>query len=137
MALCTIGDTIVRPLAPLSPAKAEPGPLVLRPEQYVWDRVMREWVSAPPVWLGATPEWKVAYLEHWRWWRLAEKCTHARQVEQMEREAKAWEEERHAAQRGSVQPPANDVAVAWQPFFHWVGPPPTLVDLTGPDEDYA
>ncbi|KAE8809497.1 hypothetical protein D1007_13917 [Hordeum vulgare] len=43
---------------------AEPGLMVLRPELYVWDGVVCEWVSASSVWLGAMPEHEAAYLEH-------------------------------------------------------------------------
>ncbi|KAE8779755.1 Pre-mRNA-processing factor 39 [Hordeum vulgare] len=55
MALSIAGDAVVPPPPPSSPVKAEPGPLVLRPEKYAWDGVVREWFSAPPIWLGATP----------------------------------------------------------------------------------
>ncbi|KAE8789422.1 hypothetical protein D1007_36405 [Hordeum vulgare] len=50
-------------------------------------------------------------------------------------EAEAKEEERRATQRAAVQPPADDVATAWETTFPWAGPAPTLVDLTGPDDD--
>ncbi|KAE8774836.1 Pre-mRNA-processing factor 39 [Hordeum vulgare] len=48
-ALCTIGDSTMSPLAPSSPTKIEPAPTALKPQEYVWDGVVREWVSAPPV----------------------------------------------------------------------------------------
>ena len=65
---------------------------------------MREWVSAPPIWLGAT--------------------------KMLEREA---EEEARQAQ-AAAQP---DIAAFWNTAFPWVGPAPTLIDLTGPDADAA
>ncbi|KAE8809124.1 Pre-mRNA-processing factor 39 [Hordeum vulgare] len=55
MALSAIRDCVVPPMAPPSPAKTEPGPTALRTESYTWDGVVREWVNAPPFWLGATP----------------------------------------------------------------------------------
>ncbi|KAE8789026.1 Pre-mRNA-processing factor 39 [Hordeum vulgare] len=66
MALSAAGDYVVPSLALPSLAKVEHGPLVLKPEQHVWDRVVREWVNVPPVWLDATLEQEVAYLEHYR-----------------------------------------------------------------------
>ncbi|KAE8777287.1 Pre-mRNA-processing factor 39 [Hordeum vulgare] len=47
MVLSAAGDCVVPPLAPPSPVKPESGPPV--GEMYVWDEVVREWVSAPPV----------------------------------------------------------------------------------------
>ncbi|KAE8820836.1 Pre-mRNA-processing factor 39 [Hordeum vulgare] len=64
MPLFAVGYAVVPPLALPSPAKADRGPLVLRPEQYASDGVVREWVIAPPVWLGATTKQEAAYLEH-------------------------------------------------------------------------
>ncbi|KAE8809241.1 Pre-mRNA-processing factor 39 [Hordeum vulgare] len=55
MALSNAGAAVVPPLAPPSSVKAELGPLVLRPDQYAWDGVVSDWVSTPPVCLGATP----------------------------------------------------------------------------------
>ncbi|KAE8792947.1 Pre-mRNA-processing factor 39 [Hordeum vulgare] len=67
IALFAAGDCIVPPQAP--PAPVELGSLVLRPELYTWNGVACEWVSAPPVWLSATPKQEAAYLEHSRQWR--------------------------------------------------------------------
>ena len=64
MALSAAGDCVVPPLAPSSPAKAEPEPTPI--ERYSWTGRVREWVSAPPVWMGATPAQEAAYLEQWR-----------------------------------------------------------------------
>ncbi|KAE8787905.1 Pre-mRNA-processing factor 39 [Hordeum vulgare] len=64
MALSAAGDALVPSLALLARAKAKPGSLVLKPKLYAWDGVVHEWVSAPPVLLGATPEQETAYLEH-------------------------------------------------------------------------
>ncbi|KAE8782388.1 Pre-mRNA-processing factor 39 [Hordeum vulgare] len=72
MTLCAINDCVVPPLAPPSPANAKPGSLVLMPELYAWDGVVCEWVSSPPVWLGATPKHVAAYLEHWRQRQVSE-----------------------------------------------------------------
>ncbi|KAE8779260.1 hypothetical protein D1007_47687 [Hordeum vulgare] len=54
IAFSAASDCVVPPLAP--PPLTEPGSLVLRPELYAWDGLMCEWISAPPVWLGATRE---------------------------------------------------------------------------------
>ncbi|KAE8803812.1 Pre-mRNA-processing factor 39 [Hordeum vulgare] len=107
MSLSVVGDTVVSPLAPPSPA--EPGRLFLRPEMYAWDGVVHEWVSAPPVWLGATSEQEAAYLEHYRQRRVLEDGAEARRMELMEREAEAEKEERSHAEQVPVQPPTNDV----------------------------
>ncbi|KAE8788443.1 VQ motif-containing protein 17 [Hordeum vulgare] len=48
---------------------------------YQWTGVVREFVSAPPIWLGATPQQEQAYLEHWRtstWGRSALKAATTR-----------------------------------------------------------
>ena len=49
---------------------------------------MREWVSAPPIWLGATKEQEAAYLDHWRRVRLAEERREGVRLQMLEREAK-------------------------------------------------
>ncbi|KAE8784103.1 Pre-mRNA-processing factor 39 [Hordeum vulgare] len=66
----------------------------LKTESYTWDRVVREWVSAPPVWLGMTPTQKQIYLENWRQRRLAEERLEGQLLEQLKRNAKAKEEKR-------------------------------------------
>ena len=71
MALSVAGDCVVPPVAPSSLPKAEPEePAYL--ERYFWTGVVREWVSAPPIWLEATEKQEAAYLDHWRRVRLAE-----------------------------------------------------------------
>ena len=57
LALSATGDSVVPPVAPPSPIKPEPHP---EPEpepiaRFSWNGVVREWVSAPSVWLGTTP----------------------------------------------------------------------------------
>ncbi|KAE8789449.1 Pre-mRNA-processing factor 39 [Hordeum vulgare] len=131
LALSAASDCII---SPSSPAKAEPGTLALQPEQYIEDGVMHEWVSAPPVWLGAMPEQEAAYLEHWCQWCLEEEGLEAHRLMQLERDAEAEEEECHdVAQPAPVQPTANDAATAWETAFPLPGP--TLVDLTGSKND--
>ncbi|KAE8787547.1 Pre-mRNA-processing factor 39 [Hordeum vulgare] len=55
IALSTVGDYIEPPLAPSSPAEAEPGPIALKTERYTWDGAVHEWVNTSPAWLWATP----------------------------------------------------------------------------------
>ena len=64
MALFAAGNCIVPPLRPPSPVKAESGPTPIKPESYSWNGVVREWVSMPLVWYGATPAHEHIYLEH-------------------------------------------------------------------------
>ncbi|EMS49403.1 Pre-mRNA-processing factor 39 [Triticum urartu] len=66
MALFASGDCIVPPLRPPSPVKAEAAPTPIKLESYSWNGVVREWVSVPPIWLGATPAQEQLYLEQWR-----------------------------------------------------------------------
>ena len=94
MALFAACDCVVPPVTPPSPPKAEteePAPL----ERYSWTGVMREWVSAPPIWLGATEKQEAAYLDHWRRVRLAEERREGERLQMLERKA---EEEAAAAQ---------------------------------------
>ena len=49
------GDCVVPPVAPPSPIKVEPKPEPSPIERYSCTGVVREWVRAPPVWMGATP----------------------------------------------------------------------------------
>ena len=115
---------------------------------------MREWVSAPPVWLGATPAQEQAYLEMWCGRRLAEERRRGEYEEMLERdleeEAREAEEEARqaAAARVDAQPPAPAlpaskqlpaayIAAAWNTAFPWAGSAPTLIDLTDPEDDAA
>ncbi|KAE8793978.1 Pre-mRNA-processing factor 39 [Hordeum vulgare] len=52
IALYVFDDCGVPPLTP--PPPAEPRSLALKPKLYARDGVVREWISKPPVWLGAT-----------------------------------------------------------------------------------
>ena len=103
IALSAAGDCVVPPVAPPSPprrrVKADPEP---QPEpepepiaRFSWNGVVREWVSAPPVWLGATPAQEQAYLEMWRQRRLAEERRQGEYEEMLERDLE--EEARQAA----------------------------------------
>ncbi|KAE8800440.1 Pre-mRNA-processing factor 39 [Hordeum vulgare] len=113
MAVPAVNECVVLPLVPSSLAKVEPRPTVLKTEQYVWDRVVREWVSVPPVWLGATPEHEHTYMDHWEHRRLVEERLEGERLEQLERDAEAEDGEHRAeAQLAAVQPPTNDVAAA-------------------------
>ncbi|KAE8805819.1 hypothetical protein D1007_18168 [Hordeum vulgare] len=102
MALSTAGDCDMPSMTPLSRVKVEPEPSPI--ERYSWTGVVREWVSAPPVWVGATST-QEAYLE------------------MIEHDAE--EEARQAA----VQP-APDMNALWNTTLPWAGPAPTLIDLT-------
>ena len=66
IALSAVRDCVLPPVAPPSPprrcVKPEPEPSPI--ERYSWTGVVREWVRAPPVWLGAMPVQEAAYLEH-------------------------------------------------------------------------
>ena len=135
MALSAAGDCVVPLVARLSPVKAEPEPTPI--ERYSWTGEVREWVSAPPVWMRVTEAHERAYLKQWRQRRLAEERREGEYLEQLERDAEeeqreAEEEARqaHAAVAHSV---AANIAVVWNTAFPWAGPAPTLIDLTGPD----
>ena len=142
-------------MAPPSPprrlVKADPEP---QPEpepiaRFSWTGVVREWVSAPPVWLGATPAQEQAYLEMWRQRRLAEERRRGEYEEMLERDLEeeqreAEEEARQAtAAQAAAQPPAPalpapaqpDMTALWNTAFAWAGPAPTLIDLTDPEDD--
>ncbi|KAE8766458.1 hypothetical protein D1007_62322 [Hordeum vulgare] len=58
MALSAAGDCVVPP-----PSEPEPEPALPR-EVYQWTGVVQEFVSMPPIWLGATPLQVQAYLDH-------------------------------------------------------------------------
>ncbi|KAE8817189.1 Pre-mRNA-processing factor 39 [Hordeum vulgare] len=55
MALSAAGDCILPPLTPSSPVKPETELETSPIERYSWTGVVCEWVSAPPVWVRATP----------------------------------------------------------------------------------
>ena len=150
LALSAAGDSVVPPVAPPSPIKPEPQP---EPEpepiaRFSWNEVVREWVSAPPVWMGATPAEEAAYLEMWRQRQLAEERRRGEYEEMLERdlEEEAREAEEEAHQAAAAQPPAPAlpppeqlpaayIAAAWNTTFPWAVPPPTLIDLTHPKDD--
>ena len=118
---------MVPPVAWPSPIKPEPEP---QPEpepepiaRFSWNGVVREWVSAPPVWLGATPAQEQVYLEMWRQRRLAEerRCGEyeemlKRDLEEEQREAKEEARQSVTAQAAAQPPtpelPAADIAAA-------------------------
>ena len=103
------GDSMVPPVAPPSPIKPqpEPSPIV----RYTWTVVVREWVRAPSVWMGATPAQEAAYLEHWRQIRVAEERRDGEYLEMLERDLEeeqrvAEEEARQAAAAQGPHPPS-------------------------------
>ena len=74
---------------------------------------MREWVSAPQVWVGVTPAQEAAYLEHWHQIRLAEERRHDEYLELLERDASRrsrGEAEEEARQAAAAQAAAQLVA---------------------------
>ena len=99
--------------------------------------MVREWVSAPPIWLGATPAQEQAYLEMWRQRRLAEERRQGEYEEMLERDPKE-KARQAAATQAAAQPPAPalpapaqpDMTTLWNSSFAWAGPAPTLIDLT-------
>ena len=118
------------PPSEVPPPAVEPAPR----ERYSWTGVVREWVSAPPIWLGATEKQEAAYLDHWRRVRLAEERWEGERLQMLEREAKeeARQAQAEAAQVAAAQP---DIAALWNTAFPWAVPAPTLIDLTGTDAD--
>ncbi|KAE8778664.1 Pre-mRNA-processing factor 39 [Hordeum vulgare] len=64
MALSAAGECVLPLVTPPCPVNAEPEPEPI--ERYSWTGVVHEWVSVPPVWVGATPTQEAAHLEHWR-----------------------------------------------------------------------
>ena len=78
--------------------------------RFSWNGVVREWVSAPPVWMGATSEQEAVYLEMWRRrrGRLAEERRRGEYEEMLERdlEEEAPEAEEEVRQATAAQPPA-------------------------------
>ena len=66
MVLSTEGVYVEPLVAPPSPVKAEPAPEPSPIKHYSWMGVLREWLSAPLVWMEAMPAKEAAYLEKWR-----------------------------------------------------------------------
>ena len=62
-ALSTAGECVVPPPPPPSAFLPESKPIEHLPKVYQWTGVLREWVSAPPIWLDAAPEQEAAYLQ--------------------------------------------------------------------------
>ena len=135
MALSAASDCVLPPVTPPSPVKAEPELESSPIERYSWTGVVREWVRAPPVLVGATPKQEAAYLEHWRHIRLAEERRDGEYLEMLERDAEAEEEARQAATLPAPAQPTPDMAVLWNTAFGWAGPAPTLIDPTDPKDD--
>lgn len=105
------------PLRLLGP-KAEPPPAEPVMERYVWTRRLHEWVSASPVWFGATPAQEVAYLEQWRAHALADECADGERLVQIEREEGEECRPRGQAVQLAVQPTQQeDLARAWEAAF--------------------
>ena len=100
MALSAAGDCVVPPVTRSSPPKAEPEESAYL-ERYSWTGVVREWVSAPSIWLGATEKQEAAYLDHWRRVRLAEERREGERQQMLESEAG---EEARQAQAAAAQP---------------------------------
>ena len=77
-----------------SELQPEPEPNPEPIARFSWTGVVREWVSTPPVWMGATPAQEAAYLEHWRQIRVAEERRDGEYLEMLERDL--GEEQREA-----------------------------------------
>nr|CDM80645.1 unnamed protein product [Triticum aestivum] len=126
MALFAAGDYVVPPVASSSPPRRlvkadlepQPEPQPGSIASFSWTGVVREWVSAPPVWMEATLAQEAAYLEHWRQRRLAEERRQGEYEEMLERdleeEAREAEEEARqaAAAQAAAQPPAPELPPA-------------------------
>ena len=97
---------------------------------------------------GATALQEQAYLEQWRSVHLqAERAEGLRlmELEKEEEERREAEEEERARAAALPPPPPQptpagqttkaQAAALWNSAFPWAGPAPTLVNLTGPDED--
>ncbi|KAE8792600.1 Pre-mRNA-processing factor 39 [Hordeum vulgare] len=74
IALSAAGDCVVLPLAPPSPDKLKLMPTALKPHEYIWEGVVSEWMTVPPIWMGAMPEQEQIYLEHSRQHHLRAEC---------------------------------------------------------------
>ena len=72
---------------------------------------MREWVSAPPIWLGAAEKQEAAYLDHWRRVRLAGERREGECLQMLKHEA---EEEARQAQAAAAKP---DITAVWNTTF--------------------
>ncbi|KAE8792171.1 Pre-mRNA-processing factor 39 [Hordeum vulgare] len=99
MALSVAGDCFLPPVTPPSPVNVEPETEPI--ERYSWTGVVQEWVSAPPVCVGATPGQEATYLEHWRQRRLAEERRHGEYLEMLKSDD---EEEQREAEEEVRQP---------------------------------
>ncbi|KAE8778749.1 hypothetical protein D1007_48250 [Hordeum vulgare] len=101
MALSAVRDCVVPP-----PPEPEPEPTLPR-QVYQWTGIVQEFVSTPPIWLGAIPLQEQAYLEHWRSVHLhAERAEGLRLMElekEEEEERRVAEEEERA--RAAALPP--------------------------------
>ncbi|KAE8766628.1 Pre-mRNA-processing factor 39 [Hordeum vulgare] len=113
-ALSACGGRIVPPLAPMSPAWLEPVPTTLKPHEYIWEGLVREWVSAPPIWMGATPKQEKIYPEFWRQQHLQTKREEGKKLEEWEKDANAEEEVRRGealaagcSHRRTTSPPSG------------------------------
>ncbi|KAE8788326.1 Pre-mRNA-processing factor 39 [Hordeum vulgare] len=117
IALSAAGDYVVPP-----PSKTEP--TEPQREVYQWISCLREWVSAPPIWLGATPQQEEAYLLHWKLQRLSAERTEGLRQMALEKEAEEerWEMEEEERARARE---AQTVAL-WNKAFPLAGPAPTL-----------
>ncbi|KAE8789748.1 pre-mrna-processing factor 39 [Hordeum vulgare] len=141
MALSAADDCVV-------PPSPEPEP-ALPWEVYQCTDIIQEFISAPPIWLGATLLQEQAYLEHWRSVHLrTERVEGLRlmELEKKEEEERREAEEEERARAAALPPPPPQPASAgqtmeahatalWNSAFPWAGPAPTLVDLTGPDDN--
>ncbi|KAE8786029.1 hypothetical protein D1007_40211 [Hordeum vulgare] len=80
------------------PPPPEPEPALPR-EVYQWTDVVQEFVSVPPIWLGATPQQEQAFLEHWRSEYLRAERAEGLRLMDLEKEE---EEERREAEEESM-----------------------------------
>ncbi|KAE8795680.1 hypothetical protein D1007_29576 [Hordeum vulgare] len=94
----------LRPATSTKPKPTEP------PEVYQWTACVREFVSAPSIWLCATPHQEQAYLKHCRTKHLrAERVEGLRLMElekEAEEEGREMEEDERACAAALRPPPA-------------------------------
>ncbi|KAE8807101.1 Pre-mRNA-processing factor 39 [Hordeum vulgare] len=111
MALSAAGDCVVPP-----PPEPEPEPTLSR-EVYQWTGVVQEFVSVPPIWLGATPLQEQAYLEHWRSVHLQAERAEGLWLMELEKEEEEERREAEEEERGravALPPPPPQPAPAGQ-----------------------